>query len=126
MPRLGLDRPTELGIFDQLRYGSGDRARQELRRCCFEGAPYILDRAAPALFCEAARELPHSHLPRRCLVDQRVPEIEKEPADLRGQEAQKKMLTFLASSTFWSRVILRPAIFQVPAMRRRTSRRAPT
>ena len=41
-------------------------------------------------------------------------------------EAQKKMLTFLASNTFWSRVILRPAIFQAPATRRRTSRRAPT
>jgi hypothetical protein len=41
-------------------------------------------------------------------------------------EAQKKMLTFLASNTFWSRVILRPAIFQAPATRRSTSRRAPT
>ena len=39
---------------------------------------------------------------------------------------QKKMLTFLASSTFWSSVILRPAIFQAPATRRSTSRLAPT
>jgi hypothetical protein len=43
-----------------------------------------------------------------------------------GNFGQKKMLTFLANNTFWSRVILRPAIFQAPATRRSTSRRAPT
>ena len=43
-----------------------------------------------------------------------------------GYFGQKKMLTFLANNTFWSRVILRPAIFQTPATRRSTSRRAPT
>ena len=39
---------------------------------------------------------------------------------------QKKMLTFLASNTFWSRIIFLLAIFHEPAARRSTSRRAPT
>jgi hypothetical protein len=57
-----------------------------------------------------------------------VSEMEEKPADPTqvGNFSQKKMLTFLASNTFWSRVILRPAIFHAPATRRSTSRRAPT
>ena len=43
-----------------------------------------------------------------------------------GRGFQKKMLTFLADSTFWSRISLRLAIFQAPSTRRSTSCRAPT
>jgi hypothetical protein len=39
---------------------------------------------------------------------------------------QKKMLTFLGRSTFWSRTSFRRAIFHALSTRRKTSRRAPT
>ena len=80
------------------------------------------------MLLETTDQLPEPGLRRPFFADQRVAEIEEQPADPTqvGNSSQKKMLTFLASSTFWSRVILRPAIFHAPATRRSTSRRAPT
>jgi hypothetical protein len=106
--------------------GCGNQARREFDRGFPQGGPDVLDRTALAMSFEAGGDLSQTGLGRRSLVDERVPEIEKEPADLSGRKAQKKMLTFLAKSTFWSRMILRSAIFHEPATRRSRSRRAPT
>ena len=123
--RISASRPHRL---DRrcLSDGCGNQARREFDRGFPQGGPDVLDRTALAMSFEAGGDLSQTGLGRRSLVDERVPEIEKEPADLSGRKAQKKMLTFLAKSTFWSRMILRSAIFHEPATRRSRSRRAPT
>lgn len=116
-----LDNPAQLGVIRQFGDGCGNQARREFDRGFPQGGPDVLDRTALAMSFEAGGDLSQTGLGRRSLVDERVPEIEKS-----GRKAQKKMLTFLAKSTFWSRMILRSAIFHEPATRRSRSRRAPT
>ena len=81
-PRFGQDECPALEIVGEFFNGANDEAGRELLRRLPERDSDLLELSVPTVPLYCARQLLDSALPRPFLADERVPQIEEEPASI--------------------------------------------